>query len=79
MARVYAGILGPLAFLTSLIRGMIHGSPPEAVLLGAWCCLLIFAVVGYVVGRIAERTVEEAVLARMAAEMAARQSAAKGL
>jgi hypothetical protein len=78
VARVYAGFLGPLAFLTSLTRGMIHGGSAESVLLGAWCCLLVFAAVGYAVGRIAERTVEEAVLARVAAEMAARRSAAKG-
>jgi hypothetical protein len=77
VARIYAGILGPLAFITSLIRGVMHGGTTESVLWTAWFCLLVFAAMGYVIGWIGQRTVEEAVSSRMAAEMAARKAARK--
>ena len=70
MARTYAGILGPLAFLTSLAHGFIHARPNEATLLSAWCSLLLFAAVGYVLGGIAGRTVEQSVQATIEAELA---------
>jgi hypothetical protein len=74
VAHVYAGILGPLAFLTSLARGALHGGGTESVLWTAWCCLLVFSVVGYLVGWVAGKTVEESVRGRIAAELAAQQS-----
>jgi hypothetical protein len=77
VARIYAGILGPLAFLTSSLRGLTHGGSTESVLLTAWFCLLVFAAMGYAIGWIGQRTVEEAVRGRMAAEMTAQRSAAK--
>ena len=77
MARIYAGILGILAFLTSLARGAIHGGSAESSLWLAWCCLWVFAAVGYVLAWIAERTVEESVIAQVAAELAAQEAAAK--
>ena len=69
MARTYAGILGPLAFLTSLAQGFIHARQTEAILFAAWCSLLVFAAVGYFVGWIASRTVEESVAARIRAQL----------
>ena len=74
MARIYAGILGPLAFLAALLRGMIHGGGPESVTRTAWYCLLGFATAGYVVGRLAEWTIEESVRGRFAAELSARRA-----
>jgi len=74
VAPVYAGILGPLAFLTTLLRGTLHGGQADAVLFSAWCCLWAFAAVGYVVGWIAERTVADAVAGRVAAELAGRKA-----
>ena len=71
MARIYAGILGPLALLTSLATGLIHARGTDAVLLAAWCSLLVFAVVGYVVGGIAGRIVDESVHASIAGRLAA--------
>lgn len=73
MAHVYAGILGPLAFLTSVARGVMHDGGTESVLLGAWCSLLAFAAVGYVIGWVAGKTVEESVRGRIKAELAAEQ------
>jgi hypothetical protein len=66
VARRYAGILGSLAFLTTLIRGMLHGGDPETVLWSAWCALLAFALVGGIAGRLAAWIVEDAVRSRFA-------------
>ncbi len=66
MARYYAGILGPLAFLTSLAQGMLRGRAVDSILFDAWCVLLIFAALGLVIGWIAGRTVEEEVRGRIA-------------
>ena len=65
MAHRYAGILGLLAFLTSLIRGVAHGGGADSVLLVAWMSLLVFAAVGWVVGWVAQKTVEDSVRARL--------------
>jgi len=79
LARTYAGILGPLAFLTVLARGLVGGGGTEAVLVHAWASLLAFAVLGCVIGWFAERTVREAVNGRIAAELPERASAAVSL
>jgi hypothetical protein len=70
VARIYAGILGPLALVTSLAEGVIHARPAEGILLAAWCSLLVFASLGYVIGWIAERIVDEAVNAGIQARLA---------
>ena len=67
VARLYAGILGLLAFLTTLVRGMLHGGDPESVLWSAWCSLLAFVLVGGVVGWFAGWIVEDTVRSRFAA------------
>ena len=75
MAHTYAGILGPLAFVTSLAHGLMHGGGGVSILLAAWCCLLLFALAGCVIGWVAERIVEDSVHSRISAELAARQDA----
>ena len=75
MAHLYAGILGPLAFLTSLARGALHGGGTESVLLAAWCGLLAFSAVGYLVGWLAERIVGDSVNSRISASLAAEKAA----
>ena len=70
MARIYAGILGPLAFFTSLARGALHAWPTEKTLLIAWTTLLGFAALGWITGWVAERIVEEEVRGQIAAELA---------
>jgi len=74
VARIYAGILGPLALLTSLARGLIHARQTDAIVFAAWCSLIVFAAVGYVVGWIADRIVEESVMAGIRAELAAEET-----
>ena len=77
MARTYAGILGPLAFFTSLARGALHAWPAEKTLLVAWTTLVGFAAVGWMTGWIAERIVAEEVRGQIAAERAAARAEAE--
>ena len=74
MARIYAGILGPVALLASLARGVSHAWPAERTLLMAWTSLLAFAALGSAIGWIAERILEEEVRGRMAAGAAGAES-----
>jgi hypothetical protein len=67
VARIYAGILGPLAFLTCLARGVLHAWSAEKALLVAWTSLLAFALLGSVIGWIAEWILEDEVRGRIAA------------
>ena len=69
MARQYAGILGLLALLVSLLRGLLAGSPGEATLFSAWLSLLAFVGIGAVIGGLAEWTVRDAVSSRILAEL----------
>ena len=78
MARSYAGILGPLALVISLLHGLLRGGSSDSVLWTGWWNLLVFAAVGGVVGWLAERIVADAVHGRIAAELAARPAAPAG-
>lgn len=71
MARIYAGILGLLALVTTVARAGIHGgSLPEALWNGCgW--LVVFALIGALVGKLAQQTIDESVAARLATELAA--------
>jgi hypothetical protein len=77
VGRIYGGILGLLAFQTTVIRGWIHHADVQSTLWTAWLSLLAFAAVGLVVGRIAGQTVQEYVVGRMNAELAADDAKAK--
>jgi len=79
VGRIYSGILGPLAFLTVVARGFIHGASATSTLYWAWLALIAFAAAGYVAGAIAGRVVEDSVKATLAAELAANEERTKGL
>jgi hypothetical protein len=70
VARIYAGILGPLAFLISLGHGVLHAWPLETILLTAWWNLWGFALIGSVAGWVAGRIVEDSVTALVEAQLA---------
>lgn len=64
MGRTYAGILGSIAFVTVLTRGLIDGSDAESTLRMAIFGLAAFSLLGYVVGQIANSVVLESVKKR---------------
>lgn len=70
MARIYAGILGPLALLTTIVHGMLHARQEDAILLTGWANLLVFAVIGAVIGWIAENAIEESVSTAVSRQLA---------
>lgn len=72
MGRVYAGILGPLAFATILARSLVDGAGIESTVKMATLCLFAFAAIGYVAGRVADLIVTESVHTRFQAELQAR-------
>lgn len=70
MSRAYAGILGPVAFLTVLAREFSSSAGASTMLFHAWLALVAFAVLGSIIGHLAGRLVEDSVRAQMAAEVA---------
>jgi len=75
MGRVYAGILGLLAFGTVIARSLLHGGNVESALFTASWTLFAFAALGYIIGSIAERTVVEAIETKFHAQWQAAESA----
>lgn len=79
MGRSFAGILGLVAFSTSVLRAAIAGHSPDSALLTATILLFAFTAGGWVLGSIAESTVEHAVRTRFEAELkAAGESDSRG-
>ena len=78
MGRTYAGILGSLALVTIVLRGVKNGSGPEAVLLAAWCGLLAFAAIGFLLGELARWIVEDSVRAKFHAKLIAAEGNQRG-
>jgi hypothetical protein len=73
MGRIYAGILGPVAFATVLGRSLVDGGGVDSTVKIAMACLFTFAAIGYIAGRVADQIVHDSVRTRLEAEMAARQ------
>lgn len=76
MGPSYAGILGPIAFVSILIRGVIGGSSANGVLISSAMGLILFAAIGYVIGRLADQIVLESVKQRFDREMKAHEKVA---
>lgn len=72
MARIYAVVLGVLALIVTIFRGLIYGYSPEDVLWQAWIGLILFSLLGAFAGAIAERALREAVEQRLKDELAQR-------
>ncbi len=73
MGRSYAGIIGLLAFVTVVTRGLIDGASVESTLQVACLSLFGYAAIGYVIGRVGELIVADSVGAKFDAEMKAYQ------
>ena len=69
MGRQYAGMLGSIALVTSVLLGLVRGAPALGVLMTAAVSLAVFSVVGYVVGEIAGWIVLISVRATLVAEL----------
>jgi hypothetical protein len=78
VARTYAGILGSLALVITLARGVLAGGGVDAVLWTGCSHLAIFAAIGAAVGWVAEQIVADAVHGRIAAKLAQRKAAPAG-
>jgi hypothetical protein len=76
MGPSYAGILGPIAFLAMLIRGVMGGSSANSVLVSSMVSLFAFAAIGYVTGRLADQIVLESVKYRFDRELKAHEKEA---
>ena len=74
MARQYAAILGLLAMMVSLSRGILAGSTGEATLWTAWLGLLAFTAIGAVIGGVAEWVVRDTVSSRILSELQEKKS-----
>ena len=72
MGRMYAGVLGPVAFTIIMARSLVDAGGVETTLKVATLCLFAFAAIGYVAGRIADLMVIETVRARINEEIQAR-------
>jgi hypothetical protein len=69
VARQYAAILGLLALLVSLLRGLLAGGAGETMLWTAWLNLLAFTAVGAAIGWLAERIVRDSVSSQILSEL----------
>jgi hypothetical protein len=76
MGREFAGILGLVAFSTTVLRGAIAGDAND-VLLTATIHLFAFAAAGWILGTIAQSTVEQSVRTRFEAALQAAEQTAK--
>jgi len=76
MGRIYAGILGPVAFATVLGRSLVDGGGVDSTVKIAIACLFVFAGIGYLAGSVADSIVRDSVRARLELEMAFHESPA---
>ena len=77
MGPRYAGILGPLAYILVLSRGLIDGSSPKSIVGLSNVCLLAFAGIGYLTGRIADKVLWDSLKKQFTDEMQAQSTRAK--
>ncbi len=78
MGRAYAGVLGPLAFLTVLVRSLLRSVAVETTVWQAVAAMFVFAAIGALIGQIAGWIVDDSVRGRLAAEIAAHAKNAVG-
>jgi hypothetical protein len=78
MARIYAGILGPLAMAVVLCRGLANSGGVEGTLTLAILALVAFAIVGAALGQVAQATVDESVRLKIEQQLAPRAAPGGG-
>jgi hypothetical protein len=75
VARTFAGALGLIAWITTLVVGWTSGGGIEQVLFRAWCWLWVYAVIGALAGHAASWIVDDAIRKRIGDELAAAEAA----
>ena len=73
MARHYAGVLGLVAFVTVVVRGIAGGDGVQGTVQTAVISMIAFAVIGAIAGAIAEGIVRDAIQAKLLAEVENRE------
>jgi hypothetical protein len=71
-------VLGPLAFVLILTRGLIDGGSAESVLGMAGVSLFAFSAIGYITGRIADRVLWDSLKTQFNDELQAHGSQVAG-
>ena len=71
MGPSYAGILGTLAYVIVILRGVLQGYAVEGTIKLSILLLFVFAAIGYVIGRIAESTIEDSIQVQLQRELEA--------
>jgi hypothetical protein len=70
MGRIYAGILGPLAMVVIICRGIMDSAGLEGTLTLAIVALAVYAAIGAVLGQIAQATIDESVRYKIEQQLA---------
>jgi hypothetical protein len=71
MGPSYAGILGSLAYVIVISRGVLQGYAVEGTVKLSILMLFVFAAVGYVIGKIAESTIKDSIHVQLRRELEA--------
>ena len=71
MGPSYAGILGTLAYVIVILRGVLQGYAVEGTIKLSILLLFVFAAIGYVIGKIAETTIEDSIRVQLQRELEA--------
>jgi hypothetical protein len=70
MGRTYAGILGPLAMVVIICRGIKDSAGIEGTLTIAIVALVIYSIIGSVLGQIAQATIDDSVRQKIEQQLA---------
>ena len=71
MGPSYDGILGTLAYVIVILRGVLQGYAVEGTIKLSILLLFVFAAIGYVIGKIAESTIEDSIQVQLQRELEA--------
>ena len=78
MGRRYAGILGPLAMILIIVKGVREAGSVESILWSGVLALVVMASVGFLLGELAAWIVEDSVRTKIANEIAALEAKQNG-
>lgn len=78
MGRTFAGVLGTLAFATTMVRGLLHGGGFQSTVTSAIGWLIGMSVIGAIVGELAGWIVADSIRHSLRAEANAEQTKQTG-